>query len=213
MDFSLAELSDSLLSWIIIYGPSMLFIALLLGALGVPVPGTFLVLASGAFVRQGVLDLSGAVSLGLLGVMLGDTLSYGLGRFVRGPLLRRFGRSPAWQKAESNLLQRGGLAVYLTRWLLTPIAVPTNLVAGSTGYSFPRFVAYDLAGELTWLLLFGGAGYAFSSQWEALSELISNFSGVLVGVALLGAGAYLMFRRWRTVNGTVDPLFVKESLE
>jgi membrane protein DedA with SNARE-associated domain len=188
MDFSLAELSDSLLSWIVIYGPSMLFIALLLGALGVPVPGTFLVLASGAFVRQGVLDLFGAASFGLFGAMLGDTLSYGLGRFVRGPLRRWFGQSPAWEKAELNLRQRGGMAIYLTRWLLTPIAVPTNLVAGSTGY-------------------------AFSSQWEALAEFISNFSGVLVGIALLGAGIYLIFRRWKTANGTADVLFVKESLE
>jgi membrane protein DedA with SNARE-associated domain len=213
MDFSLTELSDSLLSWIVIYGPSMLFIALLLGALGVPVPGTFLVLASGAFVRQGVLDLFGAASFGLFGAMLGDTLSYGLGRFVRGPLRRWFGQSPAWEKAELNLRQRGGMAIYLTRWLLTPIAVPTNLVAGSTGYPFPRFVAYDLAGEITWLLLFGGVGYAFSSQWEALAEFISNFSGVLVGIALLGAGIYLIFRRWKTANGTADVLFVKESLE
>jgi membrane protein DedA with SNARE-associated domain len=198
--FSLTELSESLLSWIIIYGPSMLFLALLLGALGIPVPATFLLLASGAFVRQGVLNPSGAFIFGLLGAVLGDIVSYGMGRFARGPIVRRFGNSPTWQKAELNFRRRGGLAVYLTRWLLTPIAIPTNLVAGSGGYPLPRFLAYDLAGETTWLLLFGSVGYLFSSQWEAMSQFISDFSGVLVGIVLLGLGLYLVFRRWNHAN-------------
>jgi membrane protein DedA with SNARE-associated domain len=192
MMFSLIELSDSLLSGVVMYGPSLLFLALLLGALGLPLPATFLVLASGAFIRQGVLDFFGALTFALLGAMLGDMLSYGMGRFARGLMVRRFGRSSAWRKAELNLHKRGGIAVYLTRWLLIPIAVPTNLVAGSTGYPFARFAAYDLAGEMTWLLLFGGAGYVFSSQWEVVSEFIGNFSGVLVVIALLGAGIYLL---------------------
>jgi membrane protein DedA with SNARE-associated domain len=209
--FSLTELSDSLLSWIIIYGPAMLFLVLLLGALGIPVPATFLLLASGAFVRQGVLDLSGAFTLGLVGAVLGDTLSYGMGRFARRPIVRRFGRSPTWQKAELNLRRRGGVAIYLTRWLLTPIAIPTNLVAGSTGYPLPRFLAYDLAGELTWLFLFGGVGYLFSSQWEAMSQLISDFSGVLVGIVLLGLGLYLVFRRWNHANNMEKYLLPEEA--
>ena len=190
-------MTDSLLSWIIIYGPSMLALALLLGALGFPMPGTLLVLAGGAFVRQGVLELPTALAWALLGATTGDALSYGLGKVARGPILRRFGDSPSWKKAEANLNQRGGIAIYLTRWLLTPLAVPTNLVAGSGGYPFTRFLAYDLAGEVTWLILLGGTGYAFSTQWEALSQLISDFSGLLVGVAVLGAGIFVAVRLWQ----------------
>ena len=195
MTISFSDLSNSLLTWVVIYGPSMLALALLLGALGVPLPGTFLVLATGAFVRQGVLDLPTAFAWALVGAGLGDIISYNIGRFARGPILRRFGHMSTWQKAERNLKQKGGIAVYLTRWLITPIAVPTNLVAGSGGYPFQRFLVYDLAGEATWLLLFGGLGYIFSSQWEALSEFISNFIGVLVGVVIIGAGLFFLIRR------------------
>lgn len=204
MTFSLSDLSDTLLSWTVIYGPSMLFVSLFLGAVGIPLPATFLVLAAGAFVRQGVLDPYGAIILALLGAALGDITSYGMGRFARGPITRRFGQAGTWQKAELNLRQRGAIAVYLTRWLLTPLAIPTNLVAGSTGYPFARFGAYILIGELTWLLVFGGIGYAFSSQWEAVSEFISNFSGVLVGIVLLGLGGYfLLFRRRKVADAPI----------
>jgi len=43
------------------------------------------------------------------------------------------------------------------------------------------------AGELTWLLLFGARSRdAFGSQWEVISNLVSDFSGLLVGLVLLG---------------------------
>ncbi|MEM7034057.1 MAG: DedA family protein [Chloroflexota bacterium] len=195
MTFTLADLSDLALTYTVTYGASMIFLVLFLGASGLPMPGTFLVLAAGAFVRQGVLDLYSVFGLALLGAVLGDSLSYGMGRFARKLILKRFGKAKAWQKAERNLERRGGTAIYLTRWLLTPIAIPTNLVAGSGGYPYRKFVLYDVAGELTWLLIFGGLGYTFSSQWEAMSEFIGNFSGVLVGIAILGTGLYLIFRK------------------
>ena len=200
MTFSLAELSDSLLSWVVIYGSSVIFLTLLLGAMGLPAPGTLLVLAAGAFVRQGMLDLPSAVIFALVGAVLGDSVSYGMGRFARGPILRRFGNSPAWQKAESNFKRRGGIAVYLTRWLLTPIAIPTNLVAGSAGYPYVRFIVFDVAGELTWIVLFGSLGYTFGSQFEAVSTFISDFSGVLVGLVIVAGGAFFLFRRRKTTD-------------
>lgn len=203
MTFSLADISDSLLTWVVIYGPIIISLTLFLGAMGLPAPGTFLVIASGAFVRQEVLDLLPALGAALVGVTLGDSLSYSLGRFARGPILRRFGNAPAWQKAEKNFEKRGGAAIYLTRWLLTPIAIPTNLVAGSGGYAFSKFILYDTVGELTWLILFGGIGYAFSNQWEAMSQFISDFSGVLVGLALLGLGIFMAIRYQR--NPKEDP--------
>ncbi len=86
------------------------------------------------------------------------------------------------------------MAASATRWLLTPIAVPVNLVAGTSGYRLWSFVGYDLAGELTWFLLYGTLGYIFGSQWEAISTFVSDFSGVIVGVAALLIGVWLLLK-------------------
>jgi membrane-associated protein len=181
---------------VIIYGSPMLAVTLFFGALGLPAPGTLLVIASGAFVRQGVLDMVTTPLLGLTGVVAGDALSFSLGYFAHTWMERRFAHAAAWRKAELLFNRRGSVAVYLTRWLLTPLAVPVNLIAGSSGYGPGKFLLYDISGELTWLGLYGGLGYAFGSQWELISEFISNFSGLLVGIVVLAAGLYLVWR-WR----------------
>ena len=72
--------------------------------------------------------------------------------------------------------------------LLTALDVPTNLIAGGSRYSFRRFLAWDIAGRVTWLLIYGGLGYLFSSQWQTVTALLSScglWIGVAVGVILL----------------------------
>jgi membrane-associated protein len=207
------SLVDFFLTGMITYGPPALGLALLLGALGVPLPGTLFVLAAGAFVRQGVIDWAAASSLGLLGVVLGDSASYTIGRFAKSWVQRRFGQSSAWQNAQATFEQRGGVAIFLTRFLLTPLAIPTNLIAGGGGYAFWRFLSYDVAGELTWIVLYGGLGYTFGSQWELISQFISDFSGLLVGAVALGAGIYFLVRRLRRRNSFARHVRVEQSTE
>lgn len=192
---SLADLSGNVLSYIITYGSVALGVTILLAALGIPFPSTVFVLASGAFIQQGVLDLPSTLAVALIFVVTGDTLSYGMGRLLRGFIQRRFGGMESWRNAEANFQRRGGVAIYLTRCLLTPIAVPTNWIAGSSGYRPLHFVAYAAAGELTWLLAYGGLGYLFGSQWEAVSTFISDFSGLLVGLVLLAGGVIWWWQR------------------
>ncbi|RME74814.1 MAG: DedA family protein [Chloroflexi bacterium] len=187
--------TELFLTGMLTYGPSALGVALLLGALGLPVPGTLFVLAAGAFVRQGVIDGPTAALLAVVGATAGDSASYAVGRFAGGWVQSRFGQSSAWQSARQTFDRRGGLAVYLTRFLLTPLAIPTNLIAGGSSYAFLKFLTYDLAGEITWVALFGTLGYVFGTQWELVSEFISNFSGLLVGIAALAVGIYLLVRQ------------------
>src|SRR5215468_3852320 len=149
---SLSDLNDLLLTSIVTYGATVLSLVFLLAALGLPLPSTLCVVAGGAFVQQGVLDPTTTIALGLLGVVLGDTLSYGIGRLLRHPIQRRYAQSAVWLRAEAYFGRRAPIAIYLTRCVLTPIAVPVNLIAGSSDYPMARFVAYDAAGELTWLL-------------------------------------------------------------
>lgn len=204
MSIDLSDLTGTLLTAVIAYGPLLLAAVLFIGAMGIPLPGAFLLLAGGAFARQGVLDLYTLTPLALVGAVAGDMASYGMGRFAGGFMQRRFGATSTWKSAEATLQRRGGAAVYLTRWLLTPLAIPTNLVTGASAYPAWRFFAYDLAGEITWIALYAGLGYSFGSSWQYISDLISNFSGLLVGVVIFLVGLYLVIRLWRQPKSTAD---------
>jgi membrane protein DedA with SNARE-associated domain len=193
------NLTNLFLTGMTTYGPLALGLALLLGPLGVPIPTGLLVLAAGAFARQGLMEWSAAAVVGLAAVILGDVLSYVMGRYA-GEYVQRFAsgrRVELWRKAQARFRQHGGLAVYATRVLLTALDVPTNLIAGSSRLSFKRFLAWDVAGRLTWIALYGGLGYAVGSQWQAVSQGISSYGLWLGGAVAAGAGVYLLVRRLR----------------
>jgi membrane protein DedA with SNARE-associated domain len=86
--------------------------------------------------------------------------------------------------------------------LLTALDVPTNLIAGGSRHAFRRFLAWDVAGRVTWLLIYGGLGYLFSSQWQAVTVLLSAY-GLWLGVAA-GAG-FLFVQLVRCLRRTGKP--------
>lgn len=192
-------MSDFLLTQIINYGAPILGVIVLIGAMGVPFPGTLLVIAAGAFARQGLLNWYTTGLTALAFVVLGDNLSYSMGYYARGPVLRRFQGSDRWLQAESAFNRWGGMAVVWTRFLLTGIAVPVNLIAGTSNFGIRRFFVYDLIGETVWIFGYGGLGYVFGSQWEVVSDLLSSISGFALGLLFLGIGIWLGFWRWKMI--------------
>jgi membrane protein DedA with SNARE-associated domain len=191
-------MSDFLLTLLINYGAPAFALLLLLGAIGVPVGASVLVIAAGAFSQQGILRWPVAAVLGLIGTLIGDTLSFGIGFYAKEWVNHRFGNSSAWRSAREAFEARAGLAIYLTRFLITALAIPTNLIAGGSGIRFRRFIVYDSLGELTWIVLYGGLGYWFGGEWELVSNFISGVGGLILGMILLLAGVILAIRWLRS---------------
>jgi membrane-associated protein len=183
-------MSAFLLTQVINYGTPLLGLILLLGALGFPLGTSVIVIAAGAFSQQGIINWPSAILIGLAGAVLGDMLSYGIGYYAKGWTQQHFGNSPAWINAREAFQKRAGLAIFLTRWLITAVAIPTNLIAGESGYKFSHFLLYDVSGELIWIALYGGLGYLFGSQWELVYNFISNFGGLMLGLVIFGFGIY-----------------------
>ncbi len=194
-------MSAFLLTQVINYGAPLVGLVLLLGALGLPVGASVVLIAAGAFSQQGFLNWLQAAALGLAGAVIGDTFSFGMGYFAKDWTQRRFGNSPMWINARDSFQQRAGLAVFFTRWLVTAVAIPTNLIAGGSGYKFSRFMIYDISGEILWITLYGGLGYAFGSQWELVSEFLSNFGGLILGLVVFGFGVRQLVI-WQRQNKT-----------
>jgi membrane protein DedA with SNARE-associated domain len=192
------DLTELFLSGITDYGPLVLGLATLLAAAGLPTPATPLVLAAGAFARQGLLDWRGALILALIGVVVGDVTSYGIGRFAGNWVdkISSGGRRAALiQKARDRFNRNGGLALYLTHFIFTSLDVPSNLVAGSTRYPFPRFLFFVLSGRGSWILLYGTLGYLVGSQWAQINTLLNRYTlwvGLLIALTI---GAFYFWRR------------------
>ncbi len=193
-------MSDFLLTQIINYGAPFIGVIVFISALGAPFPCTLLVVAAGAFAKQGLLAWHTTGLIAVASVVLGDSLSYGMGYYARGPILSRFQDSERWLQAESTFNRWGGMAVVWTRFLITGIAVPVNLIAGTSGFPFRRFFIYDLIGESVWIFGYGGLGYLFGTQWEAVSDVLSNISGLTLGLVLLAIGIWLGVRRLKTME-------------
>jgi membrane-associated protein len=188
------NLTNLFLAAMTTYGPVTLGLAMFLGTLGIPAPLPILALAVGAFARHGLVNSGLALFLALAGATLGDSLGYAVGRFASEWAHRRYGESPAWAKARARFQRNGSLAIYITRFLLTPLAVPTNLIAGGSGYPYRRFLVYTVAGTLTFLLVFAGTGYAFGRQWRAVGQFVTSYSDWLIGASVVGIVVYLLIR-------------------
>ena len=195
-------MSDFLLTQIINYGAPILGAIVIVGALGMPFPGTLIVVAAGAFSRQDILTWHTTGLIALACVVLGDCLSYAMGYYARDAILRRFQNSEKWLQAEETFNRWGGTSVLLTRFLITGLAVPVNLIAGTSKFPFKHFFLYDLFGETIWVFGYGGLGYLFGTQWEVVGELLGNVSGLLLGLVILLGGIILAIRKLRTSTAT-----------
>jgi membrane protein DedA with SNARE-associated domain len=181
-------MSDFLLTQVINYGAPLLGLVVFIGGLGVPLPCTVLVIAAGAFARQGYLTWHGAALISIACVVIGDSLSYALGYYASEYVLKRFGGTPQWLDTKKSFQKWGPLSIFFSRFLVTAIALPVNLLSGTTRFAFRKFLVYDTLGEIVWIFGYGGLGYLFGSQWEVVSEFLSNFGGLVLGVIVFIVG-------------------------
>ena len=191
---------DSIPNLLLNYGPPALAVAIFVGALGVPLPGTTLLLATGALARGGLVSVPAVVVMAVLAVsaaVLGDGTSYGLARRGFKPFLSRLEGNSAWRRAERAFERKGAFAILLSRFLVTPLALPTNLIAGGERYPFARFVSFCLVGETVWVVLFGGLGYPFAGSWRAIGGIAGDLGLWLAVAAVVALGCYEAYHLWR----------------
>jgi membrane-associated protein len=180
--------SDYLLSLLSLYGVPALSVVLLVGCIGLPMPASLMLMAAGSFVEQGELSSWRVIGMAICASIAGDNIGYAIGRWGGYRLIRRVS---GWIGGESRLRQAenwtrrwGGPGIFLTRWLLTPFGPLVNLTSGIAEYSWPRFLLFDAAGEMLWVLLYVTLGKIFSNRVQATSEVLGDLTWVLVGLVI-----------------------------
>ena len=131
-----------------------------------------------------------------LGAMIGDTLTYLLGRLagirrLQATRLRPLARMLRWASRRMN--RRAGMVILTARFI--PFArLAVNLTAGSTGFPLTRFAPFCALAGLAWALYNVAmgtlAGHWFSGQPLWGMGLAIAFA-ILIGLVLDAASARL----------------------
>ena len=171
-------------------------LVLFLAGLGVPGPASIAIIATGALVRRGHVDLASALFVALPAAALGDLLSYTLARRGLGKWLEKLKAKRRWRKAVERFEKNALVTIFLARWFFTPLSLAVTYIAGSSRYPLNRFLAASLAGQAVWILLYGGAGYLLGRQWKGFANALPEYLGWAGATAVLvGTIAWMVYRR------------------
>jgi membrane protein DedA with SNARE-associated domain len=189
---------DALLHWIASYGVPALFVLLLLGVFGLPVPDETLLTFAGVLIRQGRLHFATTWGASAVGSMCGITLSYVLGRRFGPAAVTRFG---GWfHVSRSDLdrverwLERSGKWTLTFGYFVPGVRHLTALVAGSSQLPVRVFAVYAYSGAAFWCLLFISLGWMMGSRWQAALAIVQRNITVAVIVGTLALVIYALIR-------------------
>jgi membrane protein DedA with SNARE-associated domain len=180
------NITDQVLAALLVYGLPVLFGVIMICSIGVPFPLSLMLVAAGSFVEQGEMKLWQVVGVASVAAVLGDHIAYGLsrwgGRRAVNRIGSRIGVAAHINQAEALTKRWSGAGIFLSRWLLTALGPWVNVASGMAAYPWRRFLLWDVLGEVLWVLLYVGIGYAFSSRVQAIAEILGNLTWVVVGL-------------------------------
>ncbi|MCF7201144.1 bifunctional DedA family/phosphatase PAP2 family protein [Pseudomonas oligotrophica] len=176
-----------------------------LAVVGLLVPGTVLVLGIAVLAGNGVLTLGETLLLGFIGGLLGDLLSYALGRRyhrgIRGlPGLRRH---PEWLAGAEAYFARYGVASLLVGRFIGPLRPMLPMTAGMLDMPFGRFLLVSLVAAAGWSMAYlmpgwtAGAALRLPLAEGFWGEAALVAGGTLLVIGLIVQGSLRQFR-WIT---------------
>lgn len=206
------------------HGYSVLFFGVLAEQLGVPLPTMLILIAAGALVGVGSLNLIFVLALGVAAALIGDTVWFFFGR-RRGlqvlNFLCRISLEPdsCVGGAKGVFLRHGARSLLVAKFIpgFTTFAPP---LAGATGMSLVRFLAFDGAGSFVWVATFAVLGYFFSDRIEQIVGYATSFGwwfGAFIFVVFAGYAVWKLIERRRLIRSLriarITPEELKKKLD
>lgn len=168
--------------------------------IGLIVPGdTIVIIAS-----MGVTSVWEAIAMVIavvIGALIGESIGFWLGRWL-GPRIRRswIGQRVGeknWVRAENYLARRGGIAIFLSRFLpVLHSLVP--LTVGMSHYSYRRFLAWTAPACLLWATAYVSITSLAAGGFRELVDRV-HFAGYIF-VGIIAVFLLLIFLGKRLLN-------------
>jgi membrane-associated protein len=163
-------------------------------------PGDSLLVTAGLFAAKGDLGLWSIFLFVSLAAIVGDTVGYTIGART-GPKI--FTREDSLLFHKKHLIttkefydRYGGVTIIIARFM--PIVRTfAPLVAGVGGMEYRRFVFYNIAGGIGWVVSMTSLGYFLGKAVPGIDRHIHVVIAVVIFLSLLPAIIKLARDRWR----------------
>jgi membrane-associated protein len=185
------------------WGTAGIFLVVILGNIGLPVPEETVLAAAGYLVWSGRLQLLPVLIVALVSAVAGDNLGYWLGRRYGRAAVERYARwllTPARViVAESFVSRYGALAVCVARFVggFRFLAGP---LAGAVGLPFRSFLCGNLLGAVLFVPYAVGIGYAIGyglgPYMAHVQRALGGIGRVVLALAII---AVVVLVAWRTI--------------
>ena len=200
------------------YGYPAIFLLLLPGAFGLPIPDELLLTFTGYLALRGELRLIPAMAVAISGAVLGITLDYWVGRAAGAKLIGESGAffrlKPDKFKSLQKWLRRGGGWRLCLGFFLPGVRHWVSIAAGVTKFPLSGFIRFAYLGVLAWSLVYILLGYFLGQDAGLLVERIGAHCrwasrlivALLLGYVLIrGKWLRLKWRKSRVKSLTVTP--------
>ncbi|MFC0472410.1 DedA family protein [Halalkalibacter kiskunsagensis] len=161
------------------YGYFGIFIALVGGIVGLPIPDEVLLLTIGYYSYLGRVNLFTALISSYLGSVIGITISYILGAKLGLPFLLKYGdkiyiTKPKIEKAQ-QLFSKHGAWFLLLGYFIPGVRHLTGYLAGISRMNLRTFMLYSYIGALFWVTLFVLSGYELGIKWYHVKQSFETY--------------------------------------
>jgi membrane protein DedA with SNARE-associated domain/rhodanese-related sulfurtransferase len=183
------------------YAYLIIFLWVLVEQIGIPIPSVPVLLTAGTLSATHRVSWFGITLAMLFACVTADTVWFSLGRRYGNSVLKllcrlSFEASTCVSKTEGYFTRRGAVTLLFAKFVpgLSTVAAP---IAGQTGMSYPRFVAWDLAGSLIWGETFILAGRFFGDLAKKSAPFfawLGHFAIFIFAAMVLG---FLAHRIWK----------------
>jgi membrane protein DedA with SNARE-associated domain len=183
-------------------------VVLLEGAafVGILIPGELVVISAGYLAFQGYLEPEICFWIIAIGATLGDFTGYRMGKAAGRDYFANhkrllFLRKKHIEKAEALLKEQGGMAIFLSRFVVGLRAI-TPFTAGMSRMSYSQFLVNNVAGAIVWTAVYVVLGYLLALSLQ-LIEMWSRTVGVFVfSIIIIPAGFIYIY--WTAVKRPAD---------
>src|SRR5216683_4358470 len=183
------------------YAYLIIFLWVLVEQVGIPIPSVPVLLTAGTLSATHRVSWLGISTAMLLACLVADTIWFALGRRYGNSVLKllcrfSFEASTCVSKTENYFTRRGAVTLLFAKFVpgLSTVAAP---IAGQTGMSIPRFLAWDLAGSLIWGEAFILAGRFFGDLAKKSAPFFAWLGHFAIVIFVLMVLGFLAHRIWK----------------